>query len=127
MVNSRLSIAWNDLGLSDPETPESKDFMVACAFFFFFIPELQSKLHSLEALHSLLLTADTSSTRATSVWLVVLLHVALFGLSLILFSQSSMSRQQLMSISSLTAKFACKFTYFAYFAYTAYISYLFFP
>ena len=48
----------------------------------------------------------------------------LLGLSLILFSQSSMSRLQLMSMSSLTAKFACKFTYFGYFAYTQCIYWL---
>ena len=32
-----------------------------------------------------------------------------------------------MSMSSLTAKFTCKFTFFAYCAYTAYISYSLFP
>ena len=66
--------------------------------------------------------ADTSSARTSqcTVGGFTTCGRTWLGLSLILFSQSSMSRQQLMSISSLTAKFACKFTYFAYFAYTAY-------
>ena len=74
-------------------------------------------------------TADTSSARTSqcTVGGFTTCGRTLLGLSLILFSQSSMSRQQLMSISSLTAKFACKFTYFAYFAYTAYIGYSLFP
>lgn len=36
------SVAWKDLGFSDPEAPDRRCFVPACAFFFF-IPELPTK------------------------------------------------------------------------------------
>ena len=64
MVNRPLSIAWNDLGLSDPEAPDRKNFMVACAFFF--IPELPSKFAEVNnALHKHWLTKFKAPMQAS--------------------------------------------------------------
>jgi hypothetical protein len=64
MVNHPLSIAWNDLGLSDPEAPYRKNFMVACAFFF--IPELPSKFAEVNnALHKHWLTKFKAPMQAS--------------------------------------------------------------
>jgi hypothetical protein len=45
------SIAWNELGLSDADAPDRKNFVPACAFFFY-IPELPTKYPDINnALH----------------------------------------------------------------------------
>ena len=65
IVNPPHSIAWNDLALSDPEAPDRKNFMVACAFVFF-IPELPKKFAEVNnALHKHWLTKFKAPMQAS--------------------------------------------------------------